>query len=232
MFMDKNTDLNCTILQNKKKGDIMLTYTEILKRIENYDEFKADFSGREAKPLVKPFQKESLQSVSYDIKMTNQIQIANTSTIELIDLAEGARNLFQSCTIQEKYQLKPNEFVLVQTKEYFAFPDNLAGHMRPRTTFNKLGLMLTSQHINPSFEGHLWMGIKNVTNHIMVLSPDLVIGQVVFEKCNEKIPESELYANKATSKYQGETEFIPSKVNEDFVNMLVNDAYQKLRTSS
>lgn len=35
----------------------MLTYHENLKRIENYDEYKADFSGREPKPLVKPFQK-------------------------------------------------------------------------------------------------------------------------------------------------------------------------------
>ncbi len=34
-------------------------------------------------------------------------------------------------------------------------PDDLAAHIRPRTTFNKLGLIVTSQHVNPSFYGKL-----------------------------------------------------------------------------
>ena len=52
----------------------------------------------------------------------------------------------------------PNEYILVKTKEKFNFSCVLTGHIRPRTTFSRLGLILSDQHINPTFSGHLYLG--------------------------------------------------------------------------
>lgn len=194
----------------------MLAYKEILERMENPEKCGDCFSNRTPKPLVTPFDKEKLQSVSYDISASDKIVVSKTNDIKIIDLQkkDDIDSLFKEISILDnKYQLKPNEFILIQTKEEFCFPDDIAGHIRPRTTFNKLGLIITSQHINPSFEGKLSIGVKNMTNNIMLISKDLVLGQVVFEKVDiNMIPKEKLYNNIDTSKYQNEDEFISSKV--------------------
>ncbi len=210
----------------------MLVHSQILDRIENLKKYKNVYTDEIAKPLIKPFDKKKLQAVSYDISMSNVIMIMKNST-NPIDLEKNnnIENLYKKEIIKDFYYLKPNEFILVKTNEIFNMPIDLVGYIRPRTTYNKLGLIMTTQHINPTFKGYLYIGIKNTTINSIVLRKGLEIGQVVFEKLDEKIEEHMLYENLSTSKYQNENEFIAPKFDEKTIeeaDQIFNDIISKL----
>lgn len=163
--------------------------------------------------IIEPFSEDRLQAVSYDISSSNiirvyqrlnkSIDIKNQSQLELetveMDITEG-------------YNIKPGEYILVKTKENISMPDDLTGHIRPRTTFTRVGLLLSDQHINPSFCGHLYLGLYNSTPNNIYIYPDLNIGQIVFEKIEGLISAIRLYSNKKDAKYQHEDSFIIPKI--------------------
>lgn len=207
----------------------MLVYDQILDRVNNHREYKNVYSSRKTEPLIENFNIERLQSVSYDVSISNVIRKFKDEfrTIYLDD-KDDIDNLFKEESINVGYKLRPNEFVLVRLNEKFNMPDDLAGHIRPRTTFNKLGLIITSQHINPSYSGYLQIGIKNETPNVIVLTPGSKIGQVIFEKLDGEVSGDKLYINQADSKYQDEDEFVGSKVYDEATIKRGKEIYSKL----
>lgn len=191
----------------------MLVYDQILDRVDNYTKYKNVYKEDNVKPLIEDFKLSKLQSVSYDVTMGNKIRkFKDEFKTVYLDDKNSVDNLFEEIDITYGYQLRPDEFILVTLNERLNMPDDLAAHLRPRTTFNKLGLLVTSQHVNPSYTGNLQIGIKNSTPNVVVIKPNLTIGQLIFESVDEKIRESELYRNKSDSKYQGENDFVGSKI--------------------
>ncbi|MDO4589293.1 MAG: dCTP deaminase [Fusobacterium sp.] len=185
----------------------MLVYDQILKRVENYEDL-----GYE-KPMIEKFNKDNLQSVSYDVTIGNKIRRFKNE-METISLASknDIDDLYEEVNIEYGYKMRPGEFILARLNEKVNMPNDIAGHIRPRTTFNKLGIIITSQHINPSYSGNLQIGIRNCTPNVVILKNDLKIGQIVFEKVDGEIREDMLYKNKKDAKYHNEDEFVGSKV--------------------
>lgn len=93
---------------------------------------------------------ENVRSASYDVTSTNKLLVIKNfdNPISFID-AKTIDNLYEEKTIENGYNLKPKESVLIPIKEFFNIPNNLSGHFRGRTSFNRLGLILATQHINP-----------------------------------------------------------------------------------
>lgn len=160
------------------------------------------------KKLIKPFDETRLQSASYDVvtgniirvfqRLNNPISLRNpvnldSETLE-VDISNG-------------YHIKPAEYILVKTGEYFTMPDDLAARIRPRTTFSRIGLLLFDQHLNPSFKGHLYLGLYNATPNVIDIYPQIAVGQIVFERVDGSISPNKLYRNKPDAKYQDETSF-------------------------
>lgn len=168
--------------------------------------------------LIEPFNEEHLQATSYDLTMSDRIQTLSDKQkrMNLYSL-DSISSLYREKTIETWYDLKPQEFVLVRIREKINMPENLAAHIRPRTTFNKLGLMLTAQHLNPTYCGHLYLGLYNATPAIVEISPGLKIGQIVFEELTDVPSEQRMYKNKKDAKYHGEDAFITSKIYEENV---------------
>lgn len=185
----------------------MLVYDQILERVENYKDL-----GYE-KPMIEKFNKDNLQSVSYDVTIGNKIRRFKNE-METISLTSknDIDDLYEEVNIEYGYKMRPGEFILARLNEKVNMPNDIAGHIRPRTTFNKLGIIITSQHINPSYSGNLQIGIRNCTPNVVILKNDLKIGQIVFEKVDGEIREEMLYKNKKDSKYHNEDEFVGSKV--------------------
>lgn len=168
------------------------------------------------KKLISDFVETNLQAASYDF-MSGDIIRSFRGAKGGIDLRKqpDINMMSEDYLITEGYDMMPNEYVLVKVKEKISLPDNIVGHIRPRTTYTKLGLILTGQHINPTFEGYLYVGLRNATPTSLKIYPGLVIGQFVFEEIDGKVTEKLLYKNKTNAKYQNEDGYIPPKVREE-----------------
>lgn len=166
--------------------------------------------------LISDFVEVNLQAASYDFTSGDVVcsfRVAKGG----IDLRNqpDVDMMSEEFLITGGYDLMPNEYVLVKVKEKINLPDNIVGHVRPRTTYTKLGLILTGQHVNPTFEGHLYVGLRNVTPTSIRIYPGLVIGQLVFEEIDGEVTETLLYKNKVNAKYQNEDSYIAPKVREE-----------------
>lgn len=194
---------------------MVLVDNQIKDRIDNYSKYQEVYCG-EAKVLIEEFNEKNLQSASYDVTMTNKIRIFNNDykKIKLTNKSE-VDNASQEKDISLGYDLKPNEYILIQMSECINMPKDLVAHIRPRTTFTRLGLILSCQHFNPTYTGKVHLGLYNSTQSIIEITPGLVIGQIVFEKLGGKPDENNLYCKKEESKYQNEKEFVGSKIYEE-----------------
>lgn len=167
--------------------------------------------------LIENFKEERLQSASYDISASYKIQrfINHAARISLIS-KDSVDSICEEVDIRYGYDLKPNEYILIQINEKINMPNNLVAHVRPRTTLIKLGLILSLQHLNPAFKGYLQLGLYNASPYTIEILPNLVIGQIVFEEIVSIPTEEKWYSNKVDAKYQNEEKFIGSKVYDDF----------------
>lgn len=208
---------------------MIIVDVEIRDRIINYNNYKNVYDSREAKPIIENFKEENLQSASYDITITNKIRKFKDTfkRIRLNDKKE-IEDSFEEVDISYGYDLRPNEYIMIQLNEFLNMPDDLAAHIRPRTTFNKLGLVLSSQHINPSYNGQLQLGIYNTTPFVIELTPNLKIGQIVFEKLSGEANKDNLYYKKDSSKYQNEKGFVGSKIYDEIEKKIDNE-YERLK---
>lgn len=207
----------------------MLVYDQILDRVENHNKYEYAYEKGKTQRLIENFNIDRLQSVSYDVSISNKImKFKDEFKTIYLDEKNDVESLFDEEDITRGYKLRPEEYILVRLNERLNMPNDLAGHIRPRTTFNKLGLIITSQHINPSYSGYLQIGIKNNTPNVVVLKPGLVIGQVVFETVDKEIREDLLYKNKKDSKYQNEDDFVGSKVYDEETTQKANKLFDKI----
>lgn len=184
---------------------------EIKKYINDYQNL-----GME-KPLISPFREEKLQSVSYDISIGNKIKtiVLRGEIIEL-DNEQSVKKCFETRTLEEDgYILKPNETILFPIAEYICLPEKLLGHIRPRTTFSRLALSLSPQHINPTYEGRLELVLTNNSPNNVRVNRDMKIGQILFEEISGNLTPEKLYKNKRNAKYHKEDGESGSKVYEE-----------------
>lgn len=168
------------------------------------------------KAMIVPFDEKKLQAVSYDI-LSSDIVMAYQSLDKAVDLRNKKQMelVTRKIDITKGYHIKPNEYLLVKTKEKFFIPANMTAHVRPRTTFTRFGLVVSDQHMNPNFKGYLYLGLYNATPNIIDIYPDLAIAQMVFEEVTGDITETKLYDRKKAAKYQDEDDFVTPSLDDD-----------------
>lgn len=183
------------------------------------------------KELISPFEEKKLQSESYDLTLGNRISVLNKIP-RFIDLRTetDCEKLYKTLELTEEgYPLSPNEYVLVMLKERINLPENITAHIRPRTRFTRLGLIVSNQHCNSTYSGVLHVGIFNATNSTINIVPDIKICQIVFEELNDIPSENKQYKNKDNALYQNESndEFRGPKLDEKTEKIVKNivDSY-------
>lgn len=195
---------------------MILVYDQILDRVKEFNKYKAVYAPKQCKPLIENFKEENLQSVSYDVSISSCIlEAKECQNIVNVDNQYETDKLFEEKDITNGYDLMPNEYIIVRLNEKINMPDDLTAHLRARTSLNKIGLIITNQHINPSYNGNLQFGLMNMSKSTLRIMPGLPIGQVVFEELSDKVKPEKLYRNKGNAKYQGEDGFIKSKIYEE-----------------
>lgn len=158
--------------------------------------------------FIKPFAEKNLQSSSYDVSLSSEIQVLRDSSAPIsINDQMAIDRIYERKDISEGYLIKPGEYILCKLKESITLPDDVMAMVVPRTRFTRLGLLLSTQYCNPSYSGTLSLGLRNASNSNISLVPGLAIGQLLFCKLGEKPTEKNLYRNKTNAAYHNEKEF-------------------------
>jgi len=136
---------------------------------------------------VENFMKEAIQPNSLDVYLGENfaIQLANGSFEEIF-----AKEII----------LKPGDFVLATTEEYFYFGPMLHGVLQGKSSLARVGLYVESAGLFDSgFEGVAVVELTNQGKAPLVLKTGQPIAQMVFHK---NLPVRKLYKHKGH--YQGQ----------------------------
>ena len=169
------------------------------------------YSMRKDAPLIVPFHDEQLQGASYDVTLSGEISVFRRS-IQTIDL-DSNTSVDQMGFYERRemgtdgYVLQPNEYILVQLQEKLTIPTDCVAHLRPRTRFTRIGLLVAPQHCNPTYSGMLFVGIHNASPNALRISKGLKVAQVIFERTDGEPSEEKQYKNKPDSAYMDESSF-------------------------
>lgn len=185
-------------------------------------------------PLIVPFSESQLQAASYDISMSGNISVLKRIG-RVIDPSDkrDLDGMYEKIRIgADGYPFSPGEYILVELAEKVNVPKNLVAHIRPRTRFTRAGILVADQHCNPTYEGQLYIGLRNVGPNIVLLKPGLKIAQFIFEELSS-VPSEELwYENKKNAAFQHETSFRGAKFGEDGWSEAGKKFYNDLLTTS
>lgn len=157
-------------------------------------------------PLISNFSENSLQSESYDLSVGDSIAVVKSRTVG-IDLKSNMNyeRIYQKVKLSDNgYQIQPHEYILVSVCEKLNLPDNITAHIRPRTRFTRIGLLVSGQHINSSYSGYLWIGLFNASSFPIIIYKGISIAQFVFEELKSTPTESKLYRHNGS--FQDEQE--------------------------
>lgn len=174
--------------------------------------------------LIVPFSEEPLQSESYDLSVGTTISIFKKE-VKCLDLKmqDEIDGIYEEVELPlSGYTLSPKEYIIASLKEKISLPENITAHIRPRTRFTRLGLIVSDQHCNSTYSGNLKLGIFNATDYAIKIIPDLRIAQIVFEELKSTPSEEKLYKNKQNAMYQNEDTFIGAKLSDEIEGKVKN----------
>lgn len=105
--------------------------------------------------------------------------------------------------------IRPGEFLLAATMEYFAFPNDISGVVKGRSSIGRIGLSIQNAgFIDPGFNGTITLELKNDSHIPICLPKGYPIGQVIFF-------ETMLVDKPYSGKYNGQVEATGSRLHED-----------------
>lgn len=183
----------------------------------------------EKEQLIEPFDEDKLQSESYDVSIGNQITIFRKE-IRCLDISEQSTidSIYEIVPLtSEGYVISPKEYILVSLCENICLPSNVTAHIRPKTRYTRLGLIVSDQHCNSTYNGKLSIGLFNATEYPVRIRKDYTIAQLIFEELAREPSENKQYKNKRNSHYQNEREFRGSKFNDALINTTIEELFKK-----
>ncbi len=178
--------------------------------------------------LIEPFDEDKLQSESYDISIGDQITIFRKE-IRCLDISEqeAIDNIYEIVKLTaEGYVISPKEYILVSLRENICLPSNVTAHIKPKTRYTRLGLLVSDQHCNSTYNGKLSIGLFNATEYPIRIRKGYTIAQLIFEELVREPSENKQYKNKKNSHYQNEREFRGSKFDDILVEKVMKELFE------
>ena len=115
-----------------------------------------------------------------------------------------------------------------EINEKINLPDDISAHIRPKTRYTRLGLVVSAQHCNSSYAGTLRIGLFNATGYPIRIRKGYSIAQLVFEELNEVASDEKLYRIKESAHYQNENgEFRGAKFDDNFLDKVMGEILNK-----
>lgn len=114
---------------------------------------------------IDPFDNESLQAASYDMRLGKKAIITRTVSLEELKGKVQKEDVKEvNVEKEESITVPGGAFALVSTLERIKLPNNFAGHIGMRTYFTRKGLIvLSGLQIDPGWDGVLVLGLANIS---------------------------------------------------------------------
>ena len=169
--------------------------------------------------VINPFDEGLVQPSSVDVRVDSKFRVFHNARYPFIDVRQPMEGLTELVEVpsEEPFILHPGEFVLGQTLESIALPDDIVARLEGKSSLGRLGLLIhsTAGFVDPSFEGNLTLELSNVANLPITIYYGMPIGQISFMRMDG--PVERPYGSRETgSKYQGQAEPTPSRFYRNF----------------
>ena len=163
---------------------------------------------------IDPYDPACLQPSSVDLHLDREFRVFRNNRYPYIDPRTPQPDLTEVVGVDddEPFILHPGEFVLGQTLESIALPDDIVARLEGKSSLGRLGLLIhsTAGFVDPSWSGNLTLELSNVANLPITIYEGMPIGQISFMRMDG--PVERPYGSDATgSKYQGQAEPTPSR---------------------
>ncbi len=169
--------------------------------------------------VIEPYSVSLVQPSSIDVRVDSKFRVFRNARYPYIDVRQPMEGLTELVEIsgEEPFILHPGEFVLGQTLESIALPDDIVARLEGKSSLGRLGLLIhsTAGFVDPSFEGNLTLELSNVANLPITIYYGMPIGQISFMRMDGPV-ETPYGATAAGSKYQGQAEPTPSRFYKNF----------------
>lgn len=126
------------------------------------------------KGMISPFFSECVQPCSYDVHLGEKVKIETEFGMEVASLSRYDN--------KNPYLMPPGTFMLAETVEWLAIPNNVEAHLHLVSSRAREGLNhLLSGLVDCGYEGRLTLELKNSLQYGHIpLYPNLRIGQLTF----------------------------------------------------
>lgn len=143
----------------------------------------------ERKIVVEPtLEPEQIDCASIDLRLDNFFAEFRTAKKPYIDPANIQEEYGEYLDFVEleffenEYYLQPKKFVLAQTFEYIALPNNIVGRLDGRSSIARQGLTVhaAAGFVDPGFKGHLVFELLNAGEMSIKLYPLMRVAKIAF----------------------------------------------------
>jgi dCTP deaminase len=168
---------------------------------------------------IDPYDAGLIQPSSIDVRVDRRFRVFHNARYPYIDVRQPMEELTELVEVEgdEPFILHPGEFVLGQTLERVALPDDLVARLEGKSSLGRLGLLIhsTAGFVDPGFSGNLTLELSNVANLPITIYEGMPIGQLSFMRMDGAV-EVPYGAKDKGSKYQGQGEPTPSRFYKNF----------------
>jgi dCTP deaminase len=168
---------------------------------------------------IEPYDATLIQPSSIDVRVDRRFRVFHNARYPYIDVRQPMEELTELVEVagDEPFILHPGEFVLGQTLERVALPDDLVARLEGKSSLGRLGLLIhsTAGFVDPGFSGNLTLELSNVANLPITIYEGMPIGQLSFMRMDGPV-EVPYGAKDKGSKYQGQGEPTPSRFYKNF----------------
>ena len=169
--------------------------------------------------VIDPYDESLVQPSSVDVRVDNKFRVFHNARYPYIDVRKPMDDLTELIEIGDEgpFVLHPGEFVLGQTLESIALPNDIVARLEGKSSLGRLGLLIhsTAGFIDPGWDGHVTLELSNVANLPITIYFGMKIGQISFVQLSE--PASAPYGSDGLgSKYQGQRGPTPSRYWKNF----------------
>ena len=152
--------------------------------------------------LIENFNEDCLRNSSYRLRVGKLIKPGDTKVLDFEEHAESKgwvgkfwkkiaelipmyREKKGFIIVNDRYELKPNELVIFQTREKIRMPLNLSASYAALDSVAKQGILLiNASMIEPGYEGYLSGVLLNFSSRSFFISPNMEIVKISFNEVN------------------------------------------------
>jgi dCTP deaminase len=164
--------------------------------------------------IIEPFEPEQVKenatgrvisygtsSYGYDVRVANEFKLFTNINATIVDPKNFDPKSFVDIESNECI-IPPNSFALARTIEYFRIPREILAIVSGKSTYARMGIVVSNTVIEPEWEGHITLEFSNTTPLPAKIYANEGVAQVLFFEANEICETSYKDRN---GKYQGQT---------------------------